>query len=117
MYDKLVFLRPLGLRLGIGNGNFGPNNQITRSQLARFFYVYSEKNGIDVEVREDLTAFPDVNKVRDWAKESLEWAVAAGLISGVAKEGKTYLDPDGTATRAQATVMFKGFDDFRGLNK
>ncbi|MBR4880900.1 MAG: S-layer homology domain-containing protein, partial [Clostridia bacterium] len=101
---------------GIGNGKFGPNNQITRSQLARFFYVYSEKNSINVEGREDLSVFPDANKVRDWAKESLEWAVNAGLISGTSKDGKTYLDPDGTATRAQATVMFKGFDDFRGLN-
>ncbi len=101
---------------GIGNGNFGPNNQITRSQLARFFYTYSEKNGIAVDGRADLSIFPDAESVRDWAKESVEWAVDAGLISGVAKDGVNYLTPDGTATRAQATVMFKGFDDFRGLN-
>ncbi len=105
-----------GITSGLSATKFGPNNNVTRAQVARFFYVYSEKNGINVEGREDLTVFPDVAKVADWAKTPMEWAVAAGLISGTSKEGKTYLDPNGTATRAQATVMFKGFDDFRGLN-
>ena len=106
-----------GITSGISETKFGPNNKITRAQLARFFYVYSEKNGIAVDGREDLTAFPDASKVQAWAKEPVEWAVAAGIINGVAKDGKNYLDPNGTATRAQATVMFKAFDDFRGLNK
>ncbi|MBQ4560795.1 MAG: S-layer homology domain-containing protein [Clostridia bacterium] len=105
-----------GYTSGISETKFGPNNQITRSQLARFFYVYSEKNGINVEGRADLSVFPDGASVREWAKESVEWAVNAGLISGVAKDGVNYLTPDGTATRAQATVMFKGYDDFRGIN-
>ncbi len=106
-----------GITSGLSETKFGPNDKITRSQLARFFYVYSEKNGINIEGREDLSVFPDASKVQSWAKTPVEWAVAAGLISGVAnKDGKTYLDPNGTATRAQATVMFRGFDDFRGLN-
>ena len=106
-----------GYTSGLSETKFGPNANVTRAQVARFFYVYSEKNGIDITGSEDLSVFPDVNAVQNWAKTPLEWAVAAGLISGTAKEGKTYLDPNGTATRAQATVMFKGFDDFRGLNK
>ena len=106
-----------GYTSGLSATKFGPNANVTRAQVARFFYVYSEKNGIDITGSEDLSVFPDVNAVQNWAKTPLEWAVAAGLISGTAKEGKTYLDPNGTATRAQATVMFKGFDDFRGLNK
>ena len=105
-----------GYTSGLSETKFGPNANVTRAQVARFFYVYSEKNGISIEGREDLSVFPDASKVANWAKEPLEWAVAAGLISGTAKDGKTYLDPNGTATRAQATVMFKGFDDFRGVN-
>ena len=105
-----------GITSGLGDGKFGPGNNVTRAQLARFFYVYSEKNDVNVEGREDLSVFPDASKVASWAQTPMEWAVAAGLISGTAKEGKTYLDPNGTATRAQATVMFKGYDDFRGLN-
>ncbi len=98
---------------GISDTKFGPNNNITRSQLARFFYVYSEKNGIAVDGRADLSVFPDAGSVRDWAQDAVEWAVDAGIISGVAKDGINYLTPDGTATRAQATVMFKAFDEFR----
>ena len=105
-----------GYTSGLSETKFGPGANVTRAQVARFFYVYSEKNGIDITGSEDLSVFPDANKVADWAKTPMEWAVAAGLISGTAKDGKTYLDPNGTATRAQATVMFKGFDDFRGLN-
>ncbi len=105
-----------GYTSGISTDKFGPNVNITRAQLARFFFVYSEKNGINIDGRADISAFPDAKKVADWAKTPVEWAVNAGLISGVAKEGKNYLDPNGTATRAQATVMFKAYDDFRGVN-
>ena len=105
-----------GITSGISETKFGPNNNVTRAQLARFFYVYCEKNGIAIDGRADISAYPDVAKVANWAKTPLEWAVNAGIISGVKKDGVNYLDPNGTATRAQATVMFKGFDDFRGLN-
>ncbi len=98
---------------GLSATKFGPNNDVTRAQLARFFYTYSEMNGVSLDGRADLSTYPDEKKVPAWARDSVEWAVDAGLISGVAKNGKDYLDPNGTATRAQATVMFKAFDDFR----
>lgn len=94
---------------GISQTKFGPNNSVTRAQLARFFYVYSVKNGKAVDVRADITSFPDAQNVPVWAAEPIEWAVGTGLISGVAKDGVNYLYPNGTATRAQAAVMFKAF--------
>ena len=102
-----------GYTSGISETLFGPNNNITRSQLARFFYVYSESKSIYVEGKAELSAFPDIAKLQEWAKPSVEWAVSAGLISGTSKNGVSYLDPNGTATRAQAAVMFKAFDEFR----
>ncbi len=105
-----------GYTSGLSATTFGPNANVTRAQVARFFYVYCEKNGISIDGAADLSVYPDVAKVANWAKAPMEWAVNAGLISGVAKDGVNYLDPNGTATRAQATVMFKGFDDFRGIN-
>ena len=102
-----------GITSGLSATKFGPNSNVTRSQLARFFYVYSEKNSVPVEGRAELSAFPDVAKLQDWARTPMEWAVDAGLISGVAKNGENLLDPNGTATRAQAAVMFRGFDGFR----
>lgn len=102
-----------GITSGLSETQFGPNNKITRAQLARFFYVYSEKNGVNVEGKSDISVFPDAGKVQDWAKVPVEWAVNAGIINGIKKNDINYLDPNGTATRSQATVMFKAFDDFR----
>ncbi len=98
---------------GIGDGKFGPNNPVTRAQVARFLYVYSEKNGIAVDGAADISAFPDASTVPAWAADAIAWAVNAKVIGGVAKDGVNYLQPNGTATRAQATVMFKAFDEFR----
>ena len=104
-----------GITSGISATQFGPNNNVTRAQLARFFYVYCEKNSISIDGRADISVFPDAGKVAEWAQTPIAWAVNAGLISGVKKDGANYLDPNGTATRAQATVMFKAFDAFRGI--
>ena len=101
------------LTAGLTETTFGPNANVTRAQLARFFYVYSEKNGIAVDGRADISAFPDASKVANWAQDAIAWAVDAGVIGGVKKGDVNYLEPNGTATRAQATVMFKAFDAFR----
>lgn len=98
---------------GLSPTKFGPNDPVTRAQLARFFYAYSELRGISTEGRADITAYPDVKKVADWAREGIEWAVDAKLISGVKRGDVDFLDPNGTATRAQAAVMFRAFDEYR----
>ena len=90
------------LTSGISETKFGPNNSITRSQLARFFKLYTEKKGYDVSAKADLSTFVDADKVQGWAADSVEWAVAMNLISGV---GNDKLDPNATATRAQAARM------------
>ena len=100
-----------GYTSGLSATKFGPGSEVTRAQLARFFYVYTEKTGGDVKGAADISAYPDAAKVQDWAKTPVEWAVNAGLISGVAKDGVNYLDPNGKATRAQAAVMFNKYDN------
>ena len=91
---------------GMSADTFGTNNNITREQLARFFYVYAEKNGIDVSGRADLSAFTDAGKISDWARYCVEWAVDAGLISGMSE---TTIGPRGNATRAQAARICVSF--------
>ncbi|MBQ3183785.1 MAG: S-layer homology domain-containing protein [Clostridia bacterium] len=90
------------LTSGISETQFGPNVSITRSQLARFFKLYTEKKGYDVSAKADLASFVDAGKVQEWAADSVEWAVAMNLISGV---GNDMLAPNATATRAQAARM------------
>ncbi len=93
---------------GMSADTFGTNQNITREQLARFFYVYAEKNGIDVTGRADLSDFTDAAKISDWARDCVEWAVEAGLISGMSP---TTIGPRGNATRAQAARICVSFGE------
>ena len=56
--------------------------------------------------RADLSVFPDAASVSSYAREALSWAVSHELINGLAEGGKSYLAPQGNATRAQvATIL------------
>ena len=62
---------------------FGSEDSVTREQLAVFLYRYAGLQGYDTTVRADITGYVGYNKVSDYAKEAMQWAVGAGLISGV----------------------------------
>ena len=90
---------------GVGNGKFAPNTAITREQLATILYRYTtEYKGKSVKSG-SLSSFSDADKVADFAKSAMEWAVGTGIITG--DNGK--LMPQGNATRAQAAAMFARF--------
>ncbi len=61
---------------------------------------------IDTTLRADLWVFKDADRVHEWAKGSMEWAVACELFSGI---GEDLLDPRGNCTRAQAAVLIRAF--------
>ncbi len=95
-----------GVVNGIGNNRFDPEGKVTREQIAAILYRYAEKKGIDVSKRADLSVFPDAASVSSYAREALSWAVSHELINGLAEGGKSYLAPQGNATRAQvATIL------------
>ena len=95
---------------GIVNGktatSFGPNDPITREQMAAILYRYAGFREMDVSQRGDLTQFGDQEKVSSYAREALAWANGAGLITG---KGGGVLDPKGPATRAQVAAIFQRF--------
>lgn len=84
--------------LGYTNGSFGPDDPITREQLAAILYRFVGSPA----VTGGLSAFPDASGVSAYAREAMIWAVQAGLITGL---GDGTLDPQGSATRAQAAVI------------
>ena len=95
---------------GIVNGtdatHFAPNDEVTREQIAAILYRYADKKGIDTSKRADLSVYPDANRVSSYAKEALAWANAAELIRGTSENGRDYLAPQASATRAQvATIL------------
>lgn len=90
---------------GYGNGNFGPEDPITREQMATILYRYVEHKGYDTAIAGSLSIFSDASKVSSFAVEGMTWAVGSGLINGI---GNNLLDPQGSATRAQmATILMR----------
>ncbi len=90
---------------GYGNGKFGPENNITREQMAQILYNYAIFKGYDVSAQGDLSAFSDGAKTSDWALTAMQWAVGTGLLQGY----NGTLNPTGTATRAEVAQIFMNF--------
>lgn len=95
-----------GIVNGYSDGTFRPNNLITREQLAAFLYRYASQKGRDVSDRAELGGFTDAGQIASYAVEPLRWAVAAGMVNGVAADT---LSPGGNASRAQAAVILSRF--------
>ena len=87
---------------GYGNGMFGPNDNITREQLAVMLWRYA---GSPAATDKELH-FTDADKASGYALAALRWAVENGIING---KGGGILDPQGLATRAQTAQMLKNF--------
>ncbi len=104
-----------GIVNGVGNRRFDPDGTITREQLATILYRYCQAAGLDTSARAALSGFPDGGKVSAYAQDAISWAVAEGLISGSRVGNQTYLDPQGSATRAQVATILMRF--IEGLAK
>ena len=95
-----------GVVSGVSETGFGPNNVLTREQLALILYRFAQYKGYDVTGTSDLAAYADGSSVSSWAAEAMGWAVDAGLISGV---GGNQIAPTGTASRAQVAQILMNF--------
>ena len=90
-----------GVATGYGNGKFGPDDPITREQMALMLWHYAGSPRADG----DLSAFADGTQTSDWAHSAMLWAVEQGLIAGV---GDDRLNPQDQATRAEtATILMR----------
>lgn len=106
-YDAVQWATAEGIVGGYGDGIYGPEDNITREQMALMLYRYAQYKGYDatqggMEVRE----FTDYEEISDWALEGMTWAVNAGLLSG---KGSGVLDPAGNATRAEVAQILMNF--------
>ena len=104
--DAVAWASANGIVSGYGNGIFGPNDTITREQMATILYRYVQYKGYDAETTGDVSTFADGSQVSSYAVEAMNWAVGSGLISGV---GNNTLAPKGSATRAQVAVILMRF--------
>lgn len=104
--DAVTWAAENGIVNGVSDTEFAPNVNITREQLAAILYRYAEYNDYDVSGRDDLSEFTDRSSISGYALDAMRWAVDEGLITGITD---TTIEPQGTATRAQAATMFMRF--------
>lgn len=102
-----------GLVSGEGDNRFNPAGNIRREQLAAVLLRYARFSGKAAEERGGLGQFRDADRVSSYAAEAMEWAVSAGILSGVrGGDGSLRLEPDQGATRAQVAVVLMHFDEY-----
>ena len=100
--EGVAWAEAQGIIGGYGNGRFGPNDNITREQLAVMLWRYA---GSPAATDRELH-FADAHRASNWALEALRWATENGIING---KGGGILDPTGQATRAETAQMLKNF--------
>ena len=104
--DGVAWASANGIVTGYPDGSFGPDDTITREQMASILYRYARYKGYDVTARTQLDRYSDAGQVADYAADAMSWAVGSGIITGTSG---TTLSPAGSATRAQAAVILARF--------
>ena len=106
--DAVTWAASKGIVDGYGGGLFGPDDNITREQLASILYRCAQARGDDVSVGEDtnILSYSDAADVAEYAVSAMQWACGAGVITGISESA---LAPRGEATRAQTAAMLMRF--------
>lgn len=95
-----------GIASGYDAARFGPNDPISREQLATILHRYGTYRKWDLPAGGDLSWFLDWQESHAYARPALSWAVEDGLLKG---KGQRVLDPGGPATRAQLAALLHRF--------
>lgn len=95
-----------GIASGYDAARFGPNDPISREQLATILHRYGTYRKWDLPGSGDLSWFLDWKESHAYARQALSWAVEEGLLKGM---GQGVLDPGGPATRAQLAALLHRF--------
>ena len=118
--DAVCWAYNEGITTGNG-GKFDTNGNLTRQQMAAFFFRFAETMGFDTDARADFSGMLNADKVSPYAKISVEWAVGSGLITGSLTgydaNGAEIrdLNPQGATTRAQLAAILQRFCEANNL--
>lgn len=97
-----------GIVAGYSETQFGPEDTITREQLAVILNRYTTYKGYNTSKTADLAAFQDADQISEWARVPVQWANAMKLLNG---RTSTTLAPKGSATRAEVAKILVTFLD------
>ena len=100
-----------GVVKGYDNGHFGPDDAVTREQMAAILYRYAQHKGYDVSAGNDtnILSFNDAFAVSEYAIPAMQWACGSGMVRGIAQKGGMLLAPRDTTTRAQTATLLMRF--------
>lgn len=104
--EGVKWAQATGIVAGYNADTFGPDDAITREQLATILYRYAQYKKYDVSVGEEtnILSFNDAFDISEYAIPAMQWACGEGLIVGAGNS----LMPFGNATRAQvATILYR----------
>ena len=104
--EAIRWASEMGIVTGYSAEAFGPNDTITREQMAAVLYRYATVKGHNTTIMADLSRFVDGNTVNAWARDAMAWANAASLINGMPGE---LLVPQGQAKRCQTAAILHRF--------
>jgi len=108
-YNAIVWASHNCIANGWANGEFRPDDPLTRQQLATFLMRYAYFRGYDTDLCADLTHFDDAYQIAEYADEAMCWAYGAGIITGTSAFTLSPLNP---ATRAQVATMMMRFVNY-----
>jgi uncharacterized repeat protein (TIGR02543 family) len=105
--DAVAWASKIDVVRGYSSTTFAPGDTVTRQQMAAILYRYAKYKGYDVSAggESDLSGYGDAEKVSDYAKPALAWAVSTGLVMG----SENNLMPASGATRAQVAAILQRF--------
>lgn len=104
MWKAVAWASENGYVAGTGNGNFSPDDTLTREQMCRIIAGYL---GLDESYSSEV--FTDDSSISEWAKSGVYACKDAGIVSGT---GGNQFNPKGLATRAQACVVFNAVNSY-----
>ena len=97
--DAVAVTAEIGVFDGYENGSFGPENVVTRAEMAVIICTMLYGAGVNVNQFAETSVFTDVP---DWAEGYVNLCASLGIVAGVG-DGK--FDPSATVTTAQAVLM------------
>lgn len=100
--DAVAWAAGNKLVVGYGDGRFGPQDVLTREQLATILYRYAQMKGTSTLVTPLPDRYRDVDRIAPYAATAMQWAVSNGVLTGVSADS---LLPKGQATRAQLAAV------------
>jgi len=102
--DAVFWAAGNGIVEGYGAGRFGPNEMITRQDLAVVLARYAEFAGMEMPAVRAFEEFNDAHMIAGHAVEAVRGAFVAGIVNG---RGNGMFDPTARATRAEFAAMLQ----------